>query len=110
MRYSKIKLELEKRHIPFKSFCKKIGVSEQGLHQMIRNRSMKISTLERISDMLHLDMSYWFDDVYSVRSYTDEVSEGRRNNYRKYTTEELKEMLSVLFEYVSDTGIPTDCD
>ena len=61
MNYYKIKLELEKRRIPVKDFCRQINLTEQGFYQMIRNESMKVDVLERISSALHVPVSYWFD-------------------------------------------------
>jgi transcriptional regulator with XRE-family HTH domain len=62
MNYSKIKTELELRNITIKDFCREVDITEQGLHQMIRNSSMKIDVLERISQRLDVPVSYWFDD------------------------------------------------
>ena len=42
MNYGKIKLELERRGIILREFCRKIDITEQGLYQMIRNQSMKV--------------------------------------------------------------------
>ena len=62
MDYSRIKAELEQKNMTFRDLCYKIDVTEQGLHQMIRNKSMKIEVLERISSVLELPVSHWFDD------------------------------------------------
>ena len=62
MNYGKIKLELERRGITLKEFCRKIDITEQGLYQMIRNQSMKVDVLERISEILDVPVSFWFDD------------------------------------------------
>ncbi len=62
MNYGKIKLELSQRGIEIKEFCKDLGISEQGFHQMIRNRSMKVEVIEEISRILHLPITYWFDE------------------------------------------------
>ena len=61
MNYYNIKLELEKRGISVKDFCRQIKLTEQGLYQMIRNESMKVDVLERISNALNVPVSYWFD-------------------------------------------------
>ena len=63
MNYDKIKPELEKRGIVIKDFCRRINITEQGLHQMIRNKSMKVEILERVSEVLAVPISYWFDDL-----------------------------------------------
>ncbi len=62
MNYGKIKLELTQRGIEIKEFCKDLGISEQGFHQMIRNRSMRVEVLESISRILQLPITFWFDD------------------------------------------------
>jgi transcriptional regulator with XRE-family HTH domain len=62
MNYYKIKTELEKRKISIKDFCRQIDVTEQGLYQMLRNESMKVDVLERISAALNVQVSFWFDD------------------------------------------------
>lgn len=62
MNYNKIKRELERREITIKDFCRKVDITEQGLHQMIRNSSMKIDILERISEGLGVPVSFWFDE------------------------------------------------
>jgi transcriptional regulator with XRE-family HTH domain len=62
MNYNKIKTELEDRGITIKDFCRQLNVTEQGLHQMIRNGSMKIDVLERISEVLDVPVTYWFID------------------------------------------------
>ncbi len=61
MNYGKIKLELTQRGIEIKEFCKDLGISEQGFHQMIRNRSMRVEVLESISRILQLPITFWFD-------------------------------------------------
>ena len=68
MNYSKIKLELERRRITIKDFCRQIDITEQGLHQMIRNGSMKIDVLERISEVLGVPVTYWFNDKYDYEA------------------------------------------
>ncbi|MDR1342697.1 MAG: helix-turn-helix transcriptional regulator [Prevotellaceae bacterium] len=66
MNYHKIKIELERRKITIKAFCQQIGTTEQSLHQMIRNQSMKVDVLERISVALKVPIGYWFDDGSSA--------------------------------------------
>jgi len=63
MDYSLIKKELGYKNISVRDLCYRIDVTEQGLHQMIRKKSMKIDTLERISNVLGLPVSYWFESA-----------------------------------------------
>jgi transcriptional regulator with XRE-family HTH domain len=62
MDYSRIKIELDKKKMSIRDLCYKIDVTEQGLHQMIRNKSMKVEVLERISRVLDKPVSYWFSE------------------------------------------------
>ena len=61
MNYYKIKIELERRGISIKDICRKIDITEQGFYQMIRNESMRVDVLERISEALNVPISYWFN-------------------------------------------------
>ena len=63
MNYSKIKDELARQNKTAKDLCNDLDMSEQGFHQMIRNRSMKIDILEKITKYLGVHISYWFDDI-----------------------------------------------
>ena len=71
MNYSKIKDELTRQNKTAKDLCNDLGMSEQGFHQMIRNRSMKINILEEISEYLNVPISYWFDDDENIVSELD---------------------------------------
>jgi plasmid maintenance system antidote protein VapI len=51
-----------------RDLCYKIDITEQGLHQMIRNKSMKIEVLERISKVLGCPMSFWFSEENTVNN------------------------------------------
>lgn len=62
MNYGKIKIELERRKITIKDFCRKVDITEQGFHQMLRNESMRIDVLERMSQVLGVPISFWFND------------------------------------------------
>jgi transcriptional regulator with XRE-family HTH domain len=74
MDYSRIKTELDRKRISIRDLCYKIDITEQGLHQMIRNKSMKIEVLERISQVLGVPVSFWFgndsspSDLRSIES------------------------------------------
>jgi transcriptional regulator with XRE-family HTH domain len=65
MDYSRIKTELDRKHISIRDLCYKIDITEQGLHQMIRNKSMKIEVLERISQVVGVPVSFWFGNTDS---------------------------------------------
>lgn len=91
--YSRIKLELEHRRITIKDFCREIDVTEQGLHQMIRNGSMKIEVLERISKVLDLPVSYWFDDTARDLAWRNEPAKLSDSQRIDNVTAELNRLL-----------------
>ncbi|MDR1225817.1 MAG: helix-turn-helix transcriptional regulator [Prevotellaceae bacterium] len=62
MNYSKIRLEIEKQKMTVKNFCQKVGISEQGFSKMLDNQSIKIEILEKMSDVLGVPISYWFEE------------------------------------------------
>lgn len=66
MNYDKIKIELEKRKITIKDFCRKIDITEQGFYHMIRNESMKVDVLERMSKALNVPVSFWFEEGNNI--------------------------------------------
>jgi len=88
MDYSRIKTELELKNITIRNLCHKIDITEQGLHQMIRKKSMKIEILERISSVLELPVTYWFDDnttnICNITSNIDfdVVANGKKRKQR----------------------------
>lgn len=62
MNYDKIKLLAKKQKIKVKELAKTVDISEVGLYQMIRNQSMKVETLEKISVALSVSPVTFFDD------------------------------------------------
>ena len=107
MDYSRIKIELEHKGISVRELCYKIDVTEQGLHQMIRKKSMKVEILERISKVLYLPVSYWFENEKYTRDATVNGSDHCNLNNKKRKnklsddkidalTKNLNEMLKVM--------------
>jgi len=102
MDYSRIKIELEHKGISIRELCYMIDVTEQGLHQMIRNRSMKIETLERISNVLLLPVSYWFENEIntedSVLEDSDQKKSCRKRKQNKLSDERIDALTKNLNE------------
>jgi transcriptional regulator with XRE-family HTH domain len=61
MNYNEIKMLCERRRIPIKEVAAKCGITEAGLHQMIRNKSMKIDVLEKVAEVLEVPVSIFFE-------------------------------------------------
>jgi len=59
---NKLKIALKREKITQKELSEKLGLSERGLGQMIINNSFKVSTLEEISSIIGVSMTYWWDD------------------------------------------------
>lgn len=57
----KIKDLSKDKNIPIKSIAETIGVSEQGLHKMIREETMSVVVLEQVARILSADISLFFD-------------------------------------------------
>lgn len=54
--------ELSKaRKIPLKSIAEQIGVSEQGIHKMIREETMSAVVLEKVARILNVNVCVFFD-------------------------------------------------
>ena len=104
MNYSLIKKELGRKNMSVRDLCFRIDVTEQGLHQMIRKKSMKIDTLERISNVLELPVTYWFDNTTNTedmvskenvrigKPVSPKVSHEKIDSLTKNLNEMLKEM------------------
>lgn len=93
MDYNRIKIELDRNNLSIRDLCGRIAVTEQGLHQMIRNKSMKIEVLERISYVLGLPVSYWFEDATSAGNKMIKMSYDKIDVLTKNLNELLKEMI-----------------
>ena len=65
MDYNRIKVLCEKKNLPIRDLCNLIQISEAGLYQMFRNKSMKIENLEKIAEALNENVSIFFDDTLS---------------------------------------------
>lgn len=106
MNYYRIKRELERRNISIRSISKNIGVTEQGLHQMIRNGSMKISVLEEISKFLDVDIAHWFEDdrkILQVNEDTTKYQKFTEDNELKCLNEQLTRILFTLIQRANKT-------
>lgn len=49
------------RKIPLKSIAEQIGISEQGIHKMIREETMSAVVLEKVAKILNVNVCVFFD-------------------------------------------------
>ena len=62
MYYSRIKKIAENKNLAIKDLAERISLSEAGLHQMIRNESIKVSILEKIAEILGVSVINFFEE------------------------------------------------
>lgn len=63
MDYSKIKKAITHNNYRLRDFIiEKIGMTEGGFYHAIKNHTLKIRDLEKISEALNLPMTYWFKE------------------------------------------------
>lgn len=61
MNYSKVKEEISRKSFNEKFFIPEVtGLTVQGFNKALRNKTLKVSDLEKISKGLGLPMSRWF--------------------------------------------------
>lgn len=65
----KIKDLANQKNITLKSIAEQIGMTQQGLHKIIRNGSTNTETLEKISTILGVSSSVFFDEGTSNASF-----------------------------------------
>ena len=108
MDYNRIKTEIERKDMSVRDICCKIDVTEQGLHQMIRNKSMKIEVLERISNVLGLPVTYWFDEnatkvaVHSIGINSKTRGEPNKSDTNKMMIEKIDSLTKGLNEMLKE--------
>lgn len=70
--YNKLKAIAMKKNIQLKQLAKAVGVSESGIHYMIRNNTMKMNVLQKIMDILNVTI---YELMAGERKKTDVVNE-----------------------------------
>lgn len=58
----KIKELSKEQGIPLKSVAEKVGISEQGIHKMIRDETMSVVILEQIARIFKANICVFFDE------------------------------------------------
>jgi transcriptional regulator with XRE-family HTH domain len=104
--YNKIELLRKKKRISKTEFYEAIGMSTNGFLQMVENNSMKITTLQKIADVLGVPMSFFFEDgeqvdlldagAFDLESFPDLRTESIADALKRYeglTDEEIIVML-----------------
>jgi transcriptional regulator with XRE-family HTH domain len=100
MNYDKIKLLAKKQKVKVKELAKNVDISEVGLYQMIRNQSMKVETLEKISVALNVSPVTFFDDNMEGILSTEEknIAQGEKVTYLERIVDLQSETIRLLRE------------
>ncbi|MBN2664370.1 MAG: helix-turn-helix transcriptional regulator [Bacteroidales bacterium] len=77
MNLIKIKHTAEKKSYLLKDLSEKIGMSYQNLNRCIRENKISANDLEKISEVLEVPISYFFED--DIKALTRETSIGNTN-------------------------------
>jgi transcriptional regulator with XRE-family HTH domain len=62
--HNKIKLLCGSKQISIKSLAIELGLTEQGFNKMFKKNSIKISQLDRIANILEVDICYFLKEDY----------------------------------------------
>ena len=96
LEYSTIKLEIEKRNFKLNHFIPKFtDMKPDGFRLACENKSMKVRTLQLISNTLKLPMSYWFREEDKMLMSEGELQYGE-------TFPEIVKRLNALLEESMD--------
>jgi transcriptional regulator with XRE-family HTH domain len=62
MNYNKLKEEIKLKKFTIEGIASKIGMTRTGLQLAFKEDTLKVVTLEKISELLNLPVYYWFVD------------------------------------------------
>lgn len=62
MNYRKLKEDIKTAGFKISDVCKNIGMSETGFHLAVKNNTLKVRDLEKISNTLGVPVSSFFSD------------------------------------------------
>lgn len=68
---SRIKFLISDKKVTAKKLAEEIGISEIGLHKMLNNNDMKVSTLINIANYFKVPVSYFFNDAETQNDYVN---------------------------------------
>ncbi len=72
MNYNKLKTILQEKNITIEKLCQNVGITRSGYHMMIKNDTMQICTLEKISKFLDVQVYTFFTDDYKNEAIISE--------------------------------------
>lgn len=91
-----------KKNIPIRWLAEDIGISEPGLHQMIRTGSMKADVLEKICIALNADPVEFFERYREMKNPFSVASESEEIEKLKNEVQFYKKIIEKLVGVVPD--------
>jgi hypothetical protein len=94
--YNKIKKEITSRNFSIKKFIEgKIGLTENGFYMAVKNDTLKVRDLEKISRALELPMTHWFEDDTSDLTAREERiwNEFSKSHEKQLLKEQLQQIM-----------------
>jgi transcriptional regulator with XRE-family HTH domain len=102
LKYSRIKELSRVKKLRIEDLAAKIGMTAPGFHKMIKNETITVETLEKISKVLGVSMAYWFDD--ELKGLAKEDREAYANSYKVKVTD-LERQVKILDDLVATKEI-----
>lgn len=102
MEYNKIKMLANAAKTTIKDLAGKIGMTEHGLHAAIKNETLKIRDLEKISTELNVDTSVFFDPRKTVSKGLLHVEDHQlAEELKRYILLTRKNLTKILDDYLT---------
>lgn len=79
MNFNKIKELCEQQKITMPVLASKIGISEPGLYQIFRNKTLKVDILEKVARVLNVPIWVFFD-LDPEKPLTEEIEKLKKEN------------------------------
>lgn len=76
MNYELIEILRNRKNIPKMEFYSQIGMSHKGFSQMVENESIKVSTLQKIAEVLGVPVSVFFGSSIQGITLTEDGESG----------------------------------
>jgi len=70
---NKIKFLSKKSNLTIKELCNRIEMTESGFNIALKNNTLKIETLQKISEVLEVDISYFFGNEITKNENSNEL-------------------------------------
>lgn len=97
MDYNRLKGIIKGSRISLKELAKKVEMSEVGFHQALANKTLKVETLEKIAEVLNIDVAEFFTDFQNRLLLQFEIN-SLKIDYEKLALLYIRTMENYLFE------------